>query len=314
MELNAILYQGLVQLNRQSDGELGDRSTYVGSSDVADCPRKVVLEKLQQSQPDLSTLIRYARGHLVEEFLLAGLKAMSQARFSWKYQVEVEHKSQPFKAHVDFLFEAGDVIGVLEVKSTSGIPREPYEGWLEQLHFQMGLVKERSPEKKVRGAIFAMDLGEATVKIFEGFEYNSMIYENLLLKAKHIWDCLSDPTLRPRTEKGHLCAWCRYRPDCPAFDSAGIPELPAKEEFQEFLGLKEQRKNINSELEKLTEFFKTGISNTNPDEKKIRVGETVLLLSTRCSKRISPRLKEDHPEIYAKYVTETPYEVLVVQN
>ena len=315
MELSMILYNGLLEMNKKSDAELGDRSTYVGSSDVAGCPRRAVLEKLNDSQQlELSTLIRYARGHLVEQFLLAGLKAMPRKSFSWHYQKKVEHKTHPFVAHVDFLFETEDVLGVLEVKSTSGIPGEPYDGWVEQLHFQMGLVKENNPEKTVRGAIFAMDLNEAVVKIFDGFQYDSMTYENLLLKAKHIWDCMNDPTLKPGTQRGPLCAWCHHRPDCPAYDATGIPELPASEEFQEFLGLREQRKNINTEIDKLTKFFKTGISNTNPDEKKIRVGGTVLLLSQRCSKRIDPRLKEEHPQIYAKYIKETPYEVLVVQN
>jgi len=314
MELTAILYNGLMELSRQSDGQLGDRLTYVGSSDIAGCPRKAVLQKTCEEHHDLATLIRYARGHLAEEFLVAGLKAMPSPGFTWKYQVEVTHKSEPYRAHIDFLFETKEVLGILEVKTTDGIPKEPYEGWLEQLNFQMGLLKERYPDKAVRGAIFAIDLNEATAKVFQGYQYDSQIYEALLFKARHIWECLNDPTLSPGTEKSPLCAWCHHRPGCPAYQDNGIPELPAKEQFQEFLGLKEQRKSLSSQIDELTKFFKAGIANANPDGKKIQVGEAVLQLSQRCSRRIDPRLKEDHPEIYQKYITETPYEVLIVQN
>ncbi len=39
--------------------ELGDRSLYVGASDVAQCPRKVVLSKTEPVAQDLQTLIRF---------------------------------------------------------------------------------------------------------------------------------------------------------------------------------------------------------------------------------------------------------------
>ncbi|RLB08958.1 MAG: hypothetical protein DRG59_03710 [Deltaproteobacteria bacterium] len=314
MELVTLLYTGLLKINRESDEKLGNRKKYIGSSDIAGCPRKVVLEKQTDSDPDIATLIRFTRGHLAEQFLLAGLKALPKTSFSWKYQKQVKHKNQPYRAHIDFLFESQGTIGVLEVKSTSGIPREPYESWVIQLHFQMGLVKECNHEKTVKGAIFAMDLNEAKIKIFDGFQYDSIIYERLLLKARHIWECLNDPTMEPVTEKGPLCAWCKYRPECPAYEITDIPELPAEEQLQEFLGLKEHRKSLNVEIEKLTQFFKTGISNTNPTGRKIKVKEAILELGRRFSRKVDPSLKNDYPEIYKKYIKETPYEVLLVHN
>ena len=44
--------------------ELGDRTEYVGASDVGQCPRKVVLPKTQPVPYDLQTLIRFERGNL----------------------------------------------------------------------------------------------------------------------------------------------------------------------------------------------------------------------------------------------------------
>ena len=56
---------------------------------------------------------------------------------------------------------------VLEVKTVSGIPKFPYEGWIRQLHFQMGLLEEsKTSAKEVRGAILALDLDRGDTKYF----------------------------------------------------------------------------------------------------------------------------------------------------
>ena len=44
--------------------ELGNRTEYVGASDVGQCPRKVVLSKTQPVPHDSQTLIRFERGNL----------------------------------------------------------------------------------------------------------------------------------------------------------------------------------------------------------------------------------------------------------
>jgi hypothetical protein len=44
------------------------------------------------------------------------------------------------KAHLDFMFSRQNKIAVLETKSVSNIPDAPYPSWIEQIHFQMGLV------------------------------------------------------------------------------------------------------------------------------------------------------------------------------
>ena len=49
--------------------ELGNRSHYVGASDVAQCPRKVVLAKTEPVALDLQTLIRFERGNMVEHIV-----------------------------------------------------------------------------------------------------------------------------------------------------------------------------------------------------------------------------------------------------
>jgi len=313
MDLIEIILRGL--RNARFGEDLGDRREYVGASDVGQCPRKAVLDKFSDEPQDLATLFRFARGHIAEKLVFQALEDQSDKLPRWRYQKEVTHRTHPFKAHIDFLFETREVLGVLEVKTCDGIPPVPYDGWIQQLHFQMGLLKDRNPDKAVRGAVLAMDLNKGQVSLFNGYEYSSELYEGLLVKAKHIWDCMNDQSLSPRTEKSPLCAWCRYRPDCPAYDQGEeIPSLPLEDELQEYLGLKENMKDLKEQIDKLAEMFKAGIANANPDGDSIRVGETVMRRSVRTRTFIDGhRLQKDLPDIHAKYSTETTYEVLVVE-
>lgn len=311
MELEEILAKGLAGAFNDA---LGDRRTYIGASDVGGCPRKVVLSKLEQPDFDLATLIRFARGHLAEQMLVAAFKDSKELPI-WSYQKEVVHKQRPFKAHVDFVFETRDILADMEVKTVSKMPKKPYDGWIQQVHFQMGLLKEENPEKAVRGVVFAIDLNEGETRLFDGFAYCSELYEGLLQKASHIWECVQDPRREPETEKGPLCAWCYFRPGCPAYDmNEEIPEMPLENELQDYLALKETQRDLKIEVDKLAVLLKAGIKNGNPQGDRIRVGKNLVRRSTRRSTRLdSAALRNDHPRIHKKYATETSYDVLVVE-
>ena len=277
MDFIELLRQGLLKLNNSED--LGDRSTYVGSSDVAGCPRKAVLSKLESPDLELATLIRFSRGHLAEQLIVS---AIEDTPYKWEYQKEVMHREKPFKAHIDFVFNGKNVLMVLEVKTVSSIPRTPYESWIQQIHFQMGLLQEKYPKKSVRGSLLAIDLNDGQIKLFKDFEYNSMLYEGLLQKASHIWQCVEDIEVQPQTQTSPLCAWCQYRPECPAYEhNLEIPELPIEDELTTYLGLKATKKNSESELARLTNFLRHAIANANPDGMAIKVGPNVVRTNSR---------------------------------
>ena len=277
MDFIELLQQRLLKLNNKND--MGDRCTYVGSSDVAGCPRKAVLAKTEPQDHELTTLLRFARGHLAEQLIVS---AMEDSSYDWDYQKEVSHRERPFKAHIDFVFNGKNVLKVLEIKTVSSIPSAPYETWIQQVHYQMGLLQEENPGKIVKGCVLAIDLNEGRIKPFNEFEYNSMLYEGLLQKATHIWQCLQDPDIIPKTETSPLCAWCQYRPECPAYDNhVEIPELPIEDELANYLGLKATKKNSEAELVKLTNFLRFAIANANPDGMAIKVGPNVVRTNDR---------------------------------
>ena len=277
MDFIELLRQGLMKLNDSSD--LGDRSTYVGSSDVAGCPRKAVLSKIEPPDHELTTLIRFSRGHLAEQLIVSAIK---DTPYKWEYQKEVVHRDQPFKAHIDFVFNGKNVLMILEVKTVSSIPKAPYESWIQQIHFQMGLLQEQYPKKSIRGSVLAIDLNDGKIKLYNDFEYNSMLYEGLLQKASHIRQCVEDIETEPQTQTSPLCAWCLYRPGCPAYNpKVEIPELPIEDELTTYLGLKASKKNSETELVKLSNFLRFAIANANPDGNAIKVGPNIVRTNNR---------------------------------
>jgi len=309
------LREGLKKASREATlRELGDRSTYVGSSDIAGCMRRTVMEKLNPSEPDLVTLLQFERGHMVEGILKKALDAMG---CKYEYQHESVHPEAPFKAHIDFLFHGKDTDAILECKSVPGIPKTTYENWITQLHYQMGLLAMEKPGRKIRGAIFALDLNSGQEKIFNGYQFDPVIFDGLMKKAGEIWDCVcaNEDDQKIRTEKGPLCAWCDSRPGCPAFRlNEDIPEVPIEEDVMAYLSLKEAAKDLDEEIRKLSETIKAAIKNTgNGKNGKIKAGNCIASLSRRSRNGLNGNLlKREMPEIYKKYSKTSSYEVLLI--
>ena len=133
------LQAALQQLaTRHTVEKLGDRSTYLGASDIGACPRKTILGKRTHQEADLVTLLRYRRGHMAEDIVATALTAAGFTNF--KQQVEVRHKGAiPIIGHLDFVFvsEARKTMAVLEVKAPENIPDHPYGAWETQLYLKV---------------------------------------------------------------------------------------------------------------------------------------------------------------------------------
>ncbi len=56
-------------LKKDTEQSLGDRSKYIGSSDIGGCLRKAYLDKTTNYEHDLATLIRFQRGMLLKALL-----------------------------------------------------------------------------------------------------------------------------------------------------------------------------------------------------------------------------------------------------
>jgi hypothetical protein len=222
--LQAFLEKAIKEKNRQDSAHLGNRSEYVGASDIAGCPRKAVLSKKNPKEHDAKTLLRFARGH-VAEGLLAEIFAAGGLNFD--RETEIPHPEYPFiRSHIDFLFSSSKRLHVVELKTVDGIPDEPYSSWVDQLHTQMGLLELDRPGIPIGGSILALDLNAGDWHEFNSYRPNELIFDVMIEKGLHIWAAMHGHE-EPKTEPGLLCGFCPQRKGCPAFSGAAV-ELPAE--------------------------------------------------------------------------------------
>ena len=146
--LRALIRQGLQTVSQQSTAaHLGDRSTYVGMSDIGqhwECPRAALARKVLPTTDSLERLLTLQRGHWFESgvgqaLASLGLHVLPQLEINW------QHQGVPIKAHLDFVLAWGapvNAIRILEVKSTDKLPASPHDSHLLQLHGQIGLLAQ----------------------------------------------------------------------------------------------------------------------------------------------------------------------------
>ena len=146
--LRALVRQGLQMVSKQSTAaHLGDRSTYVGMSDIGqhwECPRAALARKVLPTTDSLERLLILQRGHWFESgvgqaLASVGLHVLPQLEINW------QHQGVPIKAHLDFVLVWGapvNSIRILEVKSTDKLPDTPHDSHLLQLHGQIGLLAQ----------------------------------------------------------------------------------------------------------------------------------------------------------------------------
>ena len=146
--LRALIRQGLQALaHKDTLAHLGDRSSYVGMSDIGqhwECPRAALARKVLPTAHSLERLLILQRGHWFESgvgqaLASLGLHILPQLEINW------QHQGVPIKAHLDFVLVWGapvNAIRILEVKSTDKLPDTPHDSHLLQLHGQIGLLTQ----------------------------------------------------------------------------------------------------------------------------------------------------------------------------
>lgn len=156
--LMTLLARGLLESSAQKTASsLGDRSQYIGMSDIGralECPRAAVGQKLvgngheQQLdqhavQAQIGKQLRLQRGHWFE----AGMaQVFRQQRLPVIEQLEIvtSYQQVPIKAHLDFVFVSAvgqPTVRILELKSCEKIPITLYSSYETQVYGQVGLLR-----------------------------------------------------------------------------------------------------------------------------------------------------------------------------
>ena len=105
MDIHNIFLTALRNLSkRHTEETLGDRRNYLGASDIGQCPRKVILERVSPKEHDLATLLRFERGHMAEEIVAKVFSAAGFTNFERQVEIDVSSEGVPFLVHIDFIF------------------------------------------------------------------------------------------------------------------------------------------------------------------------------------------------------------------
>jgi hypothetical protein len=163
MGLMTQVAKGLLNHSGQSTAaQLGDRSKYVGLSDIgkgAECMRAAVANKVFGSQhpkaddvgnwyrdqeydkvtATLKKQLILQRGHWFEAGIDQAFEA-NGAKFFSQLEIDAGFDGVPILAHLDFVLIADGAVRVLELKSMAHFPDYLYTAYLTQLYGQLGFL------------------------------------------------------------------------------------------------------------------------------------------------------------------------------
>ncbi len=282
-------------LAAETASSLGDRSKYIGASDIGSCLRKAYLGKVQHVEHDIAQHIVFQRGHIAEELVAKMLHGTP-----YKTQVEVTGKAEngyDIKAHIDFVVDFGAECVVVEAKSTSIPVEDPYDSWILQVQMQMGLLKSQCDGKSVRGYVIAIDVNTGWFKTFEVLP-NKVLFEIAMKNANILAEALKKNE-EPEPEIQLYCSKCPFKGTCSAISNlecetdlpkdvvAAIMRLASKSKLEK--EIKEEKKLIQG-------FFEA----VGLKQAKVR-DKIVTLMTMRGKKAVDiDLLKNVAPDIYSK--------------
>lgn len=289
---------------KESLTELGDRSQYIGSSDISGCLLSAYNNKLNPADLEDNKYIIFQRGHLAETIIK---KAFFNEGLKVEEQVELINKDfcdMPLKAHIDFLIKGKNELVIVEVKTTSSALGEvPLESWLKQIHFQWLLLKNKS-SLPIRGFIVAMNLNTGEIKDYP-VEFNSAIAELVLQQAKTLSNALLTKTA-PKPSTQLFCGTCPYKMQCSDFVK-NSKELT--EDNLDIIDLLERTKSLSDEVKeknKTLDKLKQEVIPFIKEFGSIKINNSVFTLTkdTVSKSFDSKTFSIDYPELYEKYTKE----------
>jgi CRISPR-associated exonuclease Cas4 len=244
---------------KQTLKELGDRSKYIGASDVGDCLRKSYLGKVSNVKRSVDNLIVFQRGHVAEKIVADVLEGLP---YEAQYEVTGELDGFPIKAHIDFtlISHKQKRITIIECKSVSQPIDDPYDSWVTQTVMQMGLLKTYYPDYEIEGIVFAIDLNSGWIRAFDkedGIVYSDDKFKEGLARAGTLIKSLKEG-VEPEGEEQLFCSKCAFKSGCPALQRGEVINFPEDlkilvERSKALAGFDKERKKINSSIQNYLE-------------------------------------------------------------
>lgn len=145
-DLLSLLAKGMQATANRNTATLGDRSTYIGMSDIGrylDCPRATLASKLFTAHDrPLEHLLPLQRGHWFEAGIAPAILSQHPTTFQ-QLEIEVLYEGVPIRAHLDFVLVQQNlpIVRVLELKSMNRMPDTLHAAHEAQVYGQIGLLR-----------------------------------------------------------------------------------------------------------------------------------------------------------------------------
>ena len=295
----------------KGNADLGDRSEYIGASDVGQCPRKTIMGKLFPQSCSIEQTIVFERGHLAENIVFESLieHCESDQSKSVVAQYEIAYPgNRNIKAHIDFVLNSPELRTVVEVK-TATMVSEPYDSWVEQCIFQQGLLMLENPEIPVKGYVLCIDLKTGKIAEFE-VEYDETIFQNLMERAEYLLGLLEQRDLDLNSiplKQSVLCGYCSFQTDCPVYSEKGNIPDDLKELIRKYYAINIKKKETDKEIETLKEV----ITSYGPFKAVVDGIKANYTVSTLMSLDIKA-LKANEPDLAEMYSTPKEFARLTI--
>jgi CRISPR-associated exonuclease Cas4 len=286
-------------LKKDTEDSLGDRTQYIGASDISGCLRKAFLaKKVKEKDDSIEQCLTFERGHqfenIVEKFLYDE---------TYKKQVKIKdtYTSNGFKLkpHLDFVMydKEKKIATVIEAKSTKNTI-ELYDSYVFQVQLQMGLLQAQCGDDwKVDGLVFVLST-DSKYEIFDATQ-NKTLFDMSMQRADILAHALKT-NKEPKAEIQFYCSKCPFKGDCPAITKGTDKQLPIHIKSNVYK-LKTLQK-VDSEIKQLKKELLNFMEATNTDIAKSGNAIVQLCKSKNDDYGIDiGKLRIEQPEIYAKY-------------
>ena len=316
------------QARLSQNSRLGDRTNYIGASEVGLCLRRVVSSKLFPEPSDQASMGRMLAGKAMENEViqLVRIALNGRLRNTGRVQLDLKHPTLPFHAHPDGRLTGGfdglDGDGVLEVKTASASTFKRYQSdglpqtYLDQVQAQMGL-------SGLTWALLVLvsreNLADQTTFTIR---FNPEHYARLEERAARAIRVLTQNNileeLSGEPDRG-FCYSCPYSRNCESFSAlreAGqrgeIPEVTRLQlecQLEELSSLESMSGPMQDRISELRDQVKTALLNTGASRVVLDNGTVQMVESSRTSFD-SKSLQREAPDLYSRFQKTSTFSTL----
>ena len=226
------------------------RDTMLGASEIGDCARRVVFNRLNNPTPTPGGAALMSMGQYLEPQAIDLIRAGAQG---WQVcrtcqdpegQFEACAKDAPLMSHPDGIITVGagspdgllEGVGVLDIKRCyshvvkAAKEGDIWNGYIDQIHTQIGTVAESLEAGKIGlpfapsfGALFMICRDNPLLSHMEIIPADLSVYKVLKARARAILPFIQAGNLPDPEPKRGKCGTCAHKRECPATTGVDRP-------------------------------------------------------------------------------------------